>query len=182
MHRRALLLGTCAALAACGPVTPPPLPPMGADGQPIQRIYRIAPGDLPRIQFRALDAINTLRAAGGLAQMELDAQLNAAAATHSRDMSFQQRPWHFGSDGSSPIERARRAGYGGRMLGELISETFESELETINAWMAEPDTRRVILDPEARDMGFAYHQDDNGKLWWTLVTGAPASTPMVPFG
>ena len=174
MTRVQLLLGlSAAALAACGPPTPDPLPPMGPDGRPVPRIYRIAPGDLPRIQFRALDAVNSLRANAGLAQLQLNSELNAAAATHSLDMSVQARPWHFGSDGSSPIDRVRRAGYGGEMRGELISETFESELETINAWMADRETRAVILDPEARDMGFAFHQEENGKLWWTLVTGRP---------
>jgi uncharacterized protein YkwD len=49
-------------------------------------------------------------------------------------MSVQNRPWHFGSDGSSPLDRARRAGYTGTLLGELISETFESEVETLAAW------------------------------------------------
>ena len=37
-------------------------------------------------------------------------------------MSAQNRPWHFGSDGSSPLVRVQRAGYRGKLLGELISE------------------------------------------------------------
>ena len=181
MSRLSFLLPILAllALAACEP-TPPPVAPLGADGLPVQRVYRIAPGDAARVQFRALDSVNTLRAQARLSPLQLDAQLNAAAETHSRDMSRQARPWHFGSDGSSPIERVARAGYRGQMRGELISETFESELETINAWMADPDTRTVLMDPAARDLGFAWYQEPSGKLWWTLVTGAPA--PDVFFG
>ena len=38
------------------------------------------------------------------------------------------------------------------MLGENISETYETELETLSAWMASPDTRAVILDPAAREL------------------------------
>jgi uncharacterized protein YkwD len=175
MPRLRLLMPILAlfALAACEP-TPPPIAPMGPDGLPVQRVYRIAPGDAARVQFRALDSVNTLRAQRGLAPLQFNAQLNAAAETHSRDMSLQARPWHFGSDGSSPIERVARTGYRGQMRGEVISETFESELETITAWMAEPDNRAVLMDPDARDMGFAWYQESNGKLWWTLVTGAPA--------
>ncbi|MCA3500333.1 MAG: CAP domain-containing protein, partial [Rhodobacter sp.] len=71
----------------------------------------ITAGDIGEIQFRALDSVNTLRGARGLQPLELNAQLNAAAATHSRDMAVQNRPWHFGSDGSSPIDRVRRVGY-----------------------------------------------------------------------
>lgn len=171
----------CVALAfgvsAC--VDPGPMRE-GADGRPVPVIYRISQSDLPQIQFRMLDSVNTLRARSGLQQLQLNAQLNAAAATHSRDMSAQGRPWLFGSDGSSPVTRVRRAGYSGRLVGELISETFETEIETLTAWMNDPDTRNVLLDPSARDMGFAFHQDANGKLWWTLTLGNPFEQSPVP--
>jgi len=86
-------------------------------------------------------------------------------------MSVQNRPWHFGSDGSSPVDRVARVGYVGPLVGEVISETYETELETLGAWMAQPDTRRIIMSPDARNMGFAWHQESNGKIWWTLVMG-----------
>jgi len=87
-------------------------------------------------------------------------------------MAVQNRPWLFGSDGSSPLERARRVGFPGRLLGENISESFEAELQTLAAWMAQTDTRAVILDPNARFMGFAWYQEETGKLWWTLNMGS----------
>jgi hypothetical protein len=61
------------------------------------------------------------------------------------------------------------------MLGENISETFESELETLAAWMANPPTRGIILTKEIEEVGFGWHQEQNGKIWWTLVTGLPNS-------
>lgn len=135
------------------------------------KVYRIRPGDTGKIQFRMLDSVNALRSAAGAATVELNPNLNAAAATHAKDMARQNRPWHFGSDGSSPIDRIRRVGYAGQLVGETISETYESELETLAAWMEQPDTRRVLLDPSARNMGFSWHQENNGKIWWTLVMG-----------
>lgn len=144
---------------------------MGTDGKPLPRLYRISPNDTGQIQFRMMDSVNVLRAAAGAPAVSMNAQLNAAAATHARDMSVQNRPWHFGSDGSSPIERAIRVGYPGLLIGETISETFETELETLSAWMAQPDTRTVILDPRATDFGFAWFQEDTGKIWWTMVLG-----------
>ncbi len=162
------LLAATLALSACATAAPPRL---GADGRPLPRVYMIPPGQDGAVQYRLLDAVNALRAARGAAPLQLNAQLNAAAATHSRDMAVQNRPWHFGSDGSSPIDRVRRAGYPGTMLGENISETFETELETLSAWMADPSTAAVILDPAARDLGFAWYQEPNGKLWWTMITG-----------
>lgn len=135
------------------------------------KVYRIRAVETSKVQYRMLDSINALRNAAGAPSVQLNPQLNAAAATHSRDMSVQNRPWHFGSDGSSPIDRVQRAGYPGMMLGENISETYETELETLAAWMEEPGTRSVILDPKAVDLGFAWYQEPNGKIWWTLIMG-----------
>lgn len=146
-------------------------PQLGPDGRPLPEAYVIGPGDVSRVTYSMVDSINALRTAKGLTPLQLDAQLTAAAATHSRDMSVQNRPWHFGSDGSSPLLRVQRTGYPGKMLGENISETFENERETLAAWMQVPDTRDVILDPMAIRAGFSWYQEPTGKIWWTLVTG-----------
>lgn len=176
MNRSLLSLAAVAALALSGCVTTQG-PVMGADGKPLPQVYPLTAEDIGKVQFRMLDSVNSLRSAHGEAPLRLNAQLNAAAATHSRDMSVQNRPWHFGSDGSSPLDRVRRAGYSGIMVGEAISETYETELETLAAWMKEPSTRDVVLSPNATDMGFAFFQEANGKIWWTLVTGGPGLDP-----
>lgn len=167
-----LLVSATLALSACGGSQTSSL---GPDGKPLPKVYRIGSGQLAKIQFRMLDSVNSLRQASGAAPLQLDAKLNAAAATHSRDMSIQNRPWHFGSDGSSPIDRVRRVGYFGQLKGENISETYETELETLAAWMEDASTRNVVLDKTATQMGFSFFQESNGKIWWTLVTGAPSS-------
>ena len=135
------------------------------------QIYRISAQDEIDIGFRMLDGVNSLRQAAGVGQVQLDAQLNAAAATHSRDMSVQNRPWHFGSDGSSPIDRLRRVGYTGNLVGETISESYETELETLSAWMGQQDTRDVILSAQATKLGLSWFQEESGKIWWTMVLG-----------
>ncbi len=150
-------------LAACD--TPPP----ETKGQ---RIFWIGKSDTAEVQFRMLDSINALRSAVNAPSVTFSAALNAAAATHARDMSLQNRAWHFGSDGTSPIDRAVRAGYPGGFLGETISETYETDLETLAAWMKRPDTRAVILDERARFVGVAWHQEKSGKLWWVLNLGS----------
>lgn len=144
---------------------------LGPDGRPLPTPYVIGQGDVSRVTYSMLDSINSVRSKGGLAPLTLNAQLTAAAATHSRDMAVQNRPWHFGSDGSSPILRVQRTGYAGRMLGENISETYENEIETLTAWMQVKSTRATVMDPQARDVGFSWYQEPSGKIWWTLVTG-----------
>ncbi|TKZ15981.1 CAP domain-containing protein [Shimia litoralis] len=145
----------------------------GTNGSSGPRQYKISSNNTAKIQYRVVDSINALRQASGAGPVTMNAQLNAAAATHSRDMSAQNRPWHFGSDGSSPIQRVQRVGYAGRFLGETISETYETELETLEAWLSQDDTRAVILNPQAADIGFAWFQESNGKIWWTLIVGQP---------
>jgi uncharacterized protein YkwD len=157
-----LLLTSTLALTACTTTG-------GTSGG--QAVYRISAAQAPQVQRRALETINALRQASGAQPLQLNGSLNNAAATHSRDMAQQSRPWHFGSDGSSPLDRAARAGYGGHVMGENISETYETELETIAAWMQQVDTRLIMLDPNARDLGFSFYQESTGKIWWTLVTG-----------
>ena len=164
-----LLLSALMVLSACA--TTPPAPTIGPDGKPLPKVYRIRSGETAKIQYRMLDSVNALRDAAGVPSVQLNSQLTAAAATHSRDMSIQNRPWHFGSDGSSPLDRVRRVGYAGQLVGETISETYETETETLAAWMEEDTTRNIILSSEARDMGFAWLQEDNGKIWWTMVLG-----------
>ena len=173
MLRRKILIGLAATgLVACAA----PAARIGPDGLPLPQIYPIGPDDVDPIQFRMEESINALRQAAGAPPVTLDAQLIASAATHARDMSVQNRPWLFGSDGSSPPDRARRAGFTGRLLGENISESYETELQTLAAWMQQTDTRAVILDPAARRIGFAWYQEPAGKIWWTLsVGGAPGS-------
>jgi len=166
MIRRFFLVGSMAlGLSACAA----PQAALGPDGLPLAQVYRISSQDAGTIQFRMLDSLNALREATGAQPVSLNAQLNAAAATHSRDMSVQNRPWHFGSDGSSPVDRLRRVGYGGQLTGETISETYETEIETLGAWMREAPTRAVLLNREATEMGFSWFQEGNGKIWWTLV-------------
>ena len=175
--RSALLVGLLT-LAACTTTSAPVQ--LGADGKPLPQVYKIRDRDIAKIQYRVLDSVNSLRAASGAPAVTLDARLNAAAATHARDMHVQNRPWHFGSDGSSPILRIARVGYTGLLIGENISETYETELETLSAWMAQDDTRNIILDKRATDLGFDWYQDNTGKLWWVMILGSATGVPQTP--
>lgn len=163
----ALLVSATFVLAACEPSPPQ----VGADGRPLPQVYRIGAKDEQAIPVRVVEAVNSLRAVRGTAPVSENSQLAAAATAHSKDMSSQNRAWHWGSDGSSPLERAARTGYYGTVLGENISETYETEIETLSAWMSVHDTRDVLLNPEATQLGFGWYQEASGKIWWTLVTG-----------
>ena len=121
------------------------------------------------IRLRHLDSLNALRVERGLQPLQLSAQLNAAADTHARDMAAQQRAWNFGSDRTSPQERADRAGFAGIVRGENVAETFKSELFVLQTWLDDPASRASILDPQATHMGYGWYQESNGKVWWVEV-------------
>jgi uncharacterized protein YkwD len=132
---------------------------------------RLTQADANPIRLRHLDAVNAVRAEAGAAPVQLSAELNAAAETHARDMSVQKRAWHFGSDLTSPRERAFRAGYRGELVGENLSEGSDSDLTVLDSWLDFRDTRAVILDPKARGIGLGWYQDATGKIWWVELLG-----------
>ena len=147
------------------------------DGTKVVRLSAIGER---KIVFRHLDAVNAIRASRGLRSVEIDPTLVGAAKSHAADMARQNRPWHFGSDGSSPPERVARAGFAGSFEGQNISETFEDDFNTLNAWMSNSLTSQVILDPEANTMGIGYFQESGGKIWWVQIFGARGNAQPVP--
>lgn len=147
-------------------------PQVGPDGQPLPVAYKIDEREAAEIPIRVQGQINILRGNIGLQPVALEPTLSAAALAHSRDMAAQNRAWHWGSDGSSPLDRARRQGFFGHLVGENISESYENDIQTLSAWMTSRDTRDVIMDPQAALLGFAWYQEPSGKIWWTLLTGA----------
>lgn len=158
-----------ALLAGCAQFTGTQPPRLDATGASVQGAYPVTPENVEQVRLRALDTVNNSRAASGLAPLQLDTALVLAAEAHSRSMSEQARAWHFGSDGSSPLDRVRRAGFAGEVIGELVSETYESEVRTIATWMGQPAQRAILLDPSATHIGVGVFQEPNMKLWWTLT-------------
>lgn len=162
-----LALVSVLALAACQK----PQQQLGPDGQPLPVAYRITAKEEAQIPARMAGQINALRANVAAPGVVENPMLDAAAKAHARDMAAQNRAWHFGSDGSSPLDRVRRQGYMGHLIGENISETYENEITTLNAWMQNRDTRDIIMDPRATEFGIGWYQEPSGKIWWVLLTG-----------
>lgn len=167
------------ALTACQRA---PQQQLGPDGQPLPVAYRITPREEAQIPVRLAGQMNALRANSGAGGLSQNPMLDAAAKVHARDMAAQNRAWHFGSDGSSPLDRVRRQGYAGQLVGENISETYENEITTLNAWMQSRDTRDVVMDPKASEFGIGWYQEPSGKIWWVLITGGPGGYAAAPVG
>ena len=127
--------------------------------------------DGTKLRLRHLEAVNALRHERDLAELSFSSELNASATTHAMDISNQKRAWNFGSDFSSPQERAELAGFTGNVTGENVSETFEGEFAVLRVWLKNSLSANVILEPKATHIGFGWFQEDNGTIWWVQKFG-----------
>ena len=123
------------------------------------------------LKSRHLEMVNALRLENGRSSLKYSSSLSAASKTHAFDIARQQRAWNYGSDASSAIDRARIAGFGGLVLGENVSETYEGEYDVLNVWFKSKIGREIILEPNATDLGLSWYQDSTGKVWWVQMIG-----------
>jgi len=168
-RRKFLAIMGAAAVSGCGAPEVVELPPTGRRIVPASEL-----ADRSAVRFRHLDLVNAVRGDRGLAPVAFSQALNSAAITHARDMALQQRAWHFGSDRSNPQTRASRAGYRGLIVGENIAEAFEGDLDTFQNWLDTPEAFALIVNRQAREIGFGWFRETNGKLWWVQLLGAPS--------
>jgi uncharacterized protein YkwD len=107
-----------------------------------------------------LCVLNAERARHGLRPFKLDGRLSIAARRHTRDMATKNYFSHTSLDGSSFVDRIRRAGYlrGARAwaVGENIawgSGGAASPRAIGRAWMRSPGHRANILSASYRELG-----------------------------
>ncbi len=137
-------------------------------------VHQITAREADAIRLNQLDLVNAVRAEAGAPPLTLSEALTASALTHARDIAVQKRAWNFGSDRSSPQTRAERAGFNGLITGEDVAETFMTNIEIFQAWVANPRSRQAMINPTATHMGLGWFQEANGKLWWVMDIGAAA--------
>ena len=123
---------------------------------------------------KARGLINAYRRQNGLKPLKLNVLLTKAAKTHSRDLAKWDRISHFGSDGSNPWDRVKRAGYPARVAAENVG-TGQTTLEEVMAgWKKSPGHNKNLLLRDAEHMGIALVHDPKTEFrtFWTLVLGS----------
>jgi uncharacterized protein YkwD len=123
---------------------------------------------------KARDLINAYRKQKGLRPLKLNAQLTEAAKAHSRDLAKWDRISHFGSDGSNPWDRVKRAGYNAKLAAENVGTGQVTIEEVLKGWQNSPGHDKNLLLADAEHMGIALVNDPRTefKTFWTLVIGA----------
>lgn len=123
---------------------------------------------------KARDIINQYRKDHGLKPLKLNAELTLAAKAHSRDLSKWDRISHYGSDGSNPWDRVKRAGYRAKLAAENVGTGQVTFDEVMKGWKNSPGHNKNLLLGDAEHMGIALVQDPKTefKSFWTLVLGS----------
>jgi uncharacterized protein YkwD len=124
---------------------------------------------------KARELVNAYRKQNGLRPLKLQPALTDAARAHSRDLAKWDRISHFGSDGSNPWDRVKRAGYNAKLAAENVGTGQASVEEVMKGWQASPGHNKNLLLKDAEHMGIALVQDPKTefKTFWTLVIGSP---------
>jgi len=117
--------------------------------------------DLASVGAATLCLINRERAANGEGPLRVNADLQAAAQSHSESMAMVGYFEHSGPEGGTVLDRLRTFGYIDRgtiayEVGENIAwGSFEdaTPASIVAAWMESPGHRANILNPDFRDTG-----------------------------
>jgi uncharacterized protein YkwD len=118
-----------------------------------------------------LALVNEERAAEGLAPLQRNAELDAAAAGHAADMRANGFFSHTGSDGSNVGQRASQAGYDWSRVGENIAWGYPTAAAVMDGWMNSEGHRANILNAGYTEIGLAV--DGEGSPLWVQVFAAP---------
>ena len=120
----------------------------------------------------ALAAVNAFRAENGLKPLVLDARLSRAAAMQSEAQAGRSWIGHYGSDGSTPKDRAERAGYHAKIASENVASGQKSFSDVLRFWKESSGHRSNLLRPNVTAAGVAMAKNKSGRAYWTLVLGA----------
>lgn len=142
------------------------------------------PNDWAIFELEMLDLINQRRAEGAVCggremrpvpPLAMQGNLRDAARLHSEDMGERSYFAHQGLDGSSPGDRAERAGYlNARAVGENIAGGSPTAEDAMEGLMNSPGHCENIMSPAYSQVGVGY-SFLSGSPWghyWTQVFGA----------
>jgi uncharacterized protein YkwD len=144
----------------------------------------LAASEAANVGRRVLELVNNARASArrcgwtrfdAASPLALSEVLQRAALEHARDMASHGKLSHTGSDGSTHAERATRAGYRWRVVGENIAAGQPAAEQVVAGWLKSAGHCANLMDPDFSEMGVAYAaapQDAKG-IYWAQMFGAP---------
>ena len=126
---------------------------------------------------------NQQRISNGLAPLNDNAQLTAAAQAKAQDM-FADDYWaHVAPDGLTPWDFITAAGYNYSTAGENLAKDFDTSSDVVQAWMSSAPHRANVLNSGFQDVGVAVMNGTLQGSQTTLVVaeyGSPSTPPPAP--
>lgn len=164
--KHALAVAALAALTACSSGT---APSVSGGALPTPSVPTPTQNAANNTAFGAL--LNNVRAQNGAQAVRFDSRLAQAAQAHADDMNANGFFSHTGSDGSNVGQRATRAGYQWRAIGENIARGQQSESSAMVGWTNSPGHHANNINPEFKDFALA-KAGTGSNTHWVLVLGA----------
>jgi uncharacterized protein YkwD len=154
-------------IVLAAPLTPPAAGDARAVGARVLALVNEARSKKRRCGWTRFDAAPPLAASPAL---------DRAAAAHARDMAAHSVMGHAGSDGSTPAERATRAGYRWRLVAENVAAGQPTPEEAIAEWLDSAGHCANLMDPAYTEMGVGYAADPKSAagVYWSQLFAAPA--------
>ncbi len=143
-----------------------------------------APERAAELGARVLELINLARGEARLcgdkpfvaaAPVKWNALLARTGQLHAQDMATHSYFSHDGRDGSQPADRASRAGYRWRSVGENIAAGQTTAEEAVRGWIDSPPHCANLMSPRFTEMGVSYavNMDSKMAIYWAQVFGTP---------
>jgi len=140
--------------------------------------------------YQVIALVNQVRASYGLAPLQANSALMAAAQGHSDYQASIGSITHTGAGGSSPLSRAMAAGYGGGakvyVSENIYGGNSASPSQAVTWWQGDSLHLQTMINPNATDAGAGVAYAGN-MVYYTLDVGyisgqAANSTAGVPVG
>ncbi len=143
-----------------------------------------AAGQAQAVSRKALELVNEARTRSrrcgwrrfkAAPPLVLSDALQRAALAHARDMADRSSLSHAGRDGSTPAERATRAGYRWRVVGENIAAGQSTPEKVVAEWLRSSRHCANLMSPDYSDMGVGYAVESQSAagIYWTQVFASP---------
>lgn len=136
------------------------------------------------IEDEVLRKVNEVRARGASCgsrgsfgpapALKLDVKLRCAARRHSRDMAERNYFDHDNLDGEDPMDRIRKTGYTGGLVGENIAAGQSSVGVVMDGWLKSEGHCANIMKKGYTELGvgYVYKSGSKYKHYWTQNFGA----------
>ena len=108
-----------------------------------------------------LSATNTQRDQNGVASLNINGDLTAAAQAKANDMVKRNYWSHNTPDGQEPWVFIQATGYKYTKAGENLAYGFDNSGDTVTGWMNSASHRENLLDSAFTDVGFGYANSDD---------------------